>query len=738
MRLIIISNRLPLHIAGKGTKVKLVESAGGLATGLSSYLARAGHEKLTDYVWLGWQGEISRSTPAISQALKANKLHPLFLEKGVSDLFYNGFCNNTIWPLFHYFPSFASYDVDEWAAYKTANEAFHDELKKILKPDDIVWIHDYHLMLLPRLLRESHPDSAIGFFLHIPFPFFEIFRILPRKWREHILKGILGADVIGFHTYDYTRYFLDCVNRILGVNHTVGRIELDGRLLKVDTFPMGIDFQKFHSATLAPEVRSHMRHILSELNDQRVILSIDRLDYTKGILKRLEAFELFLEKHSEYSGNISLVLIVVPSRTDVELYQTMKQEIDGYVGKINGLYGTLVWTPIIYQYRSLLTDELNALYSISEVALVTPFRDGMNLVAKEYVASQRKKSGVLILSEMAGAAEELGEALIVNPRHSNEIADMLERALSMPNAERRHRMDSMQKRLSTYPVQRWADDLIDSLLDIKKCQREERRCSFLTAQDRSLLLKSFRLADNRLLLLDYDGTLTPLCDTPSQAVPDADLLALLKGLIPLKNTDIVLVSGRDRLTLDNWFGSLPLLRCAEHGVWITDEKDQAWRTLKPMQNEWKDSLRPILQDYTSRLPGSFIEEKEYSLAWHYRLASASLARARAKELSNTLTHFTANLNIQVIKGNNVMELRCSGADKGSVALHYLEQKNYDFVLALGDDTTDEDLFRVLPENAFSIKVGLPQNSAARFFVSSPAEARHCLEDLTKERPTPPI
>ncbi len=733
MRLVIVSNSLPIRAeeTEKG-KVVLLPSSGGLASGLSSYLrSLTTTTSISDYLWVGWPGHIEKDSALVSDYAAKNRLHPIFLEESKAELFYSGFCNNAIWPLFHYFLSYSFFNTDEWNSYREINETFANELSAIIREDDLIWIHDYHLMLLPQLLRSLNHRFSIGFFLHIPFPVFELFRILPRRCREQLLHGILGADVIGFHTYDYTRYFLDCVHRILGYNHTVGLIETEKRLVKVDTFPMGIEFSEFYEAPLKESVQSYAETLTPSIAGKRVILSVDRLDYTKGILKRLESYELLLNKHSELRELVVMIIVVVPSRTGVEQYQRMKQDIDEYVGKINGMYGSVSWTPAIYQYKSLSTDELSALYSVSDIALVTPLRDGMNLVAKEYVASRRDTGGVLILSEMAGAAEELGEAMMINPHHVDEIVEALERALHMPIEEQAIRMKNMQERLSKYPVQQWAQDFLSAVASTKTLQKEEEEGKMLTATHRAEIMKAFHAAQHRLLLLDYDGTLISFFPRPEEAKPDAQLIELLTNLAAHPNTDVVLVSGRDRMTLERWFDDLGIHCCAEHGIWIREPKEQ-WTTIKAFRCEWKESIRPILEHYTARLPGSFIEEKEFSLAWHYRLAPPSLARARSKELSNTLAHLISNLDVQILKGNRVIELRCSGADKGNVVLHYLHKKSYDFILAIGDDTTDEDLFRAVPESAYTIRVGRSTHSAANYFVSNHTDVRRLLEDCIKK------
>jgi len=581
---------------------------------------------------------------------------------------------------------------------------------------------------VPRLLREKFGnDITIGYFHHIPFPFFEIFRLLPNTWRSGILEGLLGADLVGFHTYPYSQYFAGCVHRILGYEHNLSVIAADTRSVVIDTFPMGIDYEKFQAAANQSAVKKQVAIITKTVGNLKLILSIDRLDYTKGIGQRLEAYDLFLDSNPDWRNKVVLALVVVPSRTNVGRYQEMKEEIDQLVGKINGKYGTVNWTPIMYQYKSLSFAELVALYATSQVALVTPMRDGMNLIAKEYLATRSDRSGVLVLSETAGAVQELGEALIINPHHVGAIAKAIKKALATSKADQKKGNAIMKKRLQRYTSVRWAEDFIQELQAAKKNQEGEQESKALTVLTKNNLVKKFARARRRLLLLDYDGTLVPFSKYPPQAKPNAKLLTLLSRLGRIPRTSLVIISGRDRRTLDKWFHNIPLLLVAEHGIW-TKEKKKAWTMPKEFDNEWKKTVLPILENYVDRVPGSFVEKKEYSLAWHYRAATPGLSQQRAQELSMTLINLTANMDLQVVPGDKVIETRNAGANKGAAALQFLRNQKFDFVLALGDDTTDEDLFEALPKRAYSIKIGRGQ-SAAQYFLPDYHAALALLEDL---------
>ena len=580
-------------------------------------------------------------------------------------------------------------------------------------------------MLLPELIRAKLPDAKIGFFLHIPFPSFEIFRLLP--WRSEILDGLLGADLIGFHTYSYVKHFLESVRRILGYEHTYGEITLSNRIVKVDTFPMGIDYEKFANAASDSKVQREIDKIRKNLGDRKIILSIDRLDYTKSIPQRLEAFDLFLDKYPEFKAKITFIVVAVPSRTKVEHYRLLKKQVDELIGKINGKYGTLGWTPIWYIYRSLPFHTLAALYSIADIALITPYRDGMNLIAKEFIASKADSKGVLILSEMAGAAEELGEALIVNPNNREAIAEALREALLMTDEEQIERNKVIQQRLQRYSVKRWAMDFVDSLMQVKKLQ-QDLSTKRLTDEIKIKLLDDYSKSKARLILLDYDGTLVHFAEKPEKAKPAEELLKLLTSLAHNVKNEIVIISGRNRETLDKWFGHLDIGLVAEHGAWIK-ERSKEWETIEPLENDWKTEILPVLEVYVDRTPGSFIEEKEFSLVWHYRNCDAELAAVRAKELKDVLLNLTANLDIGVIEGNKVIEIKNINVNKGRAVLEWISKKQWDFVLAIGDDLTDEDIFAVLPDTAYSIKVGLG-SSRAKFYMESVDKVRALLKSIS--------
>ena len=736
MRLVVVSNRLPFTVSFQEGKPQFEVSSGGLSTGLSSYLqqATAGTANRPDFFWLGWPG--ATVAPEHQDAVRSYgeqqfKCSPVFLPEESMDRFYHGFCNKTLWPLFHYFPTLARYEEDYWQEYRNVNRIFGEAVVNALQPDDLLWIHDYHLMLLPKLVREKFPEMPIGFFLHIPFPSYELFRLLPRAWREEIIAGLLGASLIGFHTHDYTRYFLTSVLRTAGYEHQLGSLTLGERVVKVDTFPMGVDFERFARAAAAPETDARVAELREKCIGQKVIFSVDRQDYTKGLINRLRGYELFLKRNPQWHGKVVFVLSVAPSRIGVESYQDMKQELEQTVGRIGGAYGNVNWTPLIYQYRNLGFDELVALYRFCDVALISPLRDGMNLVAKEFIASRPDQTGVLILSEMAGAAKEMGEALVINPFHDDDFARALEQALTMPVEEQIKRNQLIQERLRRYNVVRWADDFVQAMLSTQNIEAQ-RRARALTGKAQTALIQQYKSAAHRALLLDYDGTLVPFAENPGLAQPDPELLGLLSRLGGDPANDVVIISGRPRRDLEEWFGKLPVALVAEHGVWLR-QKNAEWRMLKTITTEWKERVRPILQLYVDRLPGALLEEKEFSLAWHHRRADPDQASQRAKELLDDLAGYTRNIDVQVLEGNKVIEIRNTGVNKGTAATEWLNGQSPDFILGIGDDWTDEDLFRALPSPAYSVRVG-PANTAARYFLGSHTMVRRLLRELSELAP----
>lgn len=705
---IIVSNRLPLSLQISKNEVSAVPSVGGLATGLKSVHAEG------NGIWIGWSGlteeEITPSlAPKVEKALENQKCRSVSLTEKEIDGFYFGFSNRTLWPLFHYFMEYSEFTKTDWDIYKNVNQKFADLIIENTEQEDQVWIHDYQLLLVPQMVREKLPDVKIGFFLHIPFPSFEVFRTLP--WREEILKGMLGADLIGFHTYDYERHFLSSVQRLLHCDLSFNTIHYETRNVNVDSFPMGIDFDKFHNAAqthLNSKEKSEVQLSLDKHREvegeSRFILSIDRLDYTKGIANRLLAFEYFLEKYPQYIGKVKLVMLAVPSRSNVPQYQDLKNEIDQLVGRINGKFGTVNWTPVWYFYRSMPFENLIDLYCSCDIALLTPVRDGMNLVAKEYIACRVDYSGVLILSEMAGASKELNEAFIINPNNLEQIADTIKIALELPLEEQKRGNKIMQERVKKYHVERWATEFLQNLTDVRSAKPEREAIKMDSKIQKDLVL-DFKRSERRLLFLDYDGTLSPFFSKPENAKPTEELFEILDELRTSDRNEMVLITGRDKETFTRWFGEKPYNLIAEHGLWLKRGEDEDWTQLEQVNNQWFEVIYPIFDRFTDRTPGSLIEIKTFSMAWHYRGVDPVLGAHRASEVKSIIQDIIANHSLEIMEGDKVLEVKSSGVNKGKAAANYYLESKQDYIMALGDDWTDEYMFRDLPDNAITIKVG---------------------------------
>ncbi len=731
-KLHIVANRLPFSIEEEDQELKLKPSVGGLATGMKSVYQDF------DGKWIGWPGEAiddytPREVAQIEGLLKQKGCESVWMNSEEVTSFYEGFCNRTIWPLFHYFNQFVDYTQAFWDSYVAMNRRFADKTLEVVEDGDYVWVHDYQLMLVPRMLKEARPNITIGFFLHIPFPSYEVFRMLP--WRNELLQGLLGADLVGFHTYDYERHFLSSVRRLFGYDMTFNRIHVGERIVLADAFPMGIDYAKFHDSSL--EIISKPLQEKSDVHRElekyflmtpagKLLLSIDRLDYSKGIPHRLRAFERFLEKYPQYQNRVTLVMLAVPSRNSVPQYQQLKSEVDELVGRINGLYGTVNNTPVWYFYRSMPFENLVDLYSMCDVALLTPVRDGMNLVAKEYVACRTNQTGVMILSEMAGAVKEMGESLVINPNNENEVAEAIFQALEMPVDEQKARMAAMQERLKRFDVFKWAELFVASLSRVERLQRDF-LATKVTTKVREKLMADFAGSKRRALFLDYDGTLTQYKKNSREAAPDKSLVKILKALTADVHNEVTLVSGWDKTTLSEWFDGYDVNLIGEHGVWMR-RKGAEWKMLSNATNSWMPIVRPILDGYVTRTPGTFIEEKNYSLVWHYQNAEAELGELRSNELKDELTNIVANHNLEIMEGKKLVEVKTGGINKGVAANRFLLNQNFDFILAMGDDWTDEYLFRELPEGAITIRVGIKPTIAA-YKLETVDDVRHFLDAM---------
>ena len=726
-RLLLVSNRLPVTARLTADGLSIVSSSGGLATGLGAW-----HQQ-SNGLWCGWPGDVSGATCAQREAfdrdLHERGIVPVHLSRDQVERYYDGFANRVLWPLFHYLVDRVPVDADGWEAYKSANSAFADVVAQHYRPGDTIWVHDYQLMLLPGLLRERLPHARIGFFLHIPFPSSEVFRVLPG--RREILKGLLGADLVGFHTFAYLRHFMASLLHVDGVEADVDRVRVDGREVKVGVFPMGIDAGAFADHAGRPDLQARVEDIRRDAGGRRIVLGVDRLDYTKGLGRRLAAVERVLERNPALRDGMRYIQVAMPSRCHVDSYQEFRSQIEARVGHVNGAYGTLRSLPVHYINQSVSMHDLVALYCAADVMLVTPLRDGMNLVAKEFAASRTDEDGVLVLSEFAGAAAELNGAITINPYDIDGVADAIERALSMPREEKRARMRTLRRRVLEHDVHTWVAAFVQQLEAVRP--HDARRVVARPERALPACLAECRPARRLRLLLDYDGTLVPLARAPHLAAPDDELISMLESLAVSHDIELDIVSGRSRDTLQSWFGHLAVSLWAEHGFWHRPRRSGGWRAAMTVSPDWAKRVKPILDQFAANTPGAHVEVKNASIAWHYREAPREFGARQAHELRMLLGDLLSNQPLDVLEGKKVVEVRFRGISKGLVSRHVIGEVGADTtIVAIGDDRTDEELFRALPASAVTIAVSRPC-SAARFRVDDYRAVRTILRELLADR-----
>jgi trehalose 6-phosphate synthase/phosphatase len=585
----VVSNRLPVTLRRSGEQWRSERSAGGLATAMQPILKRTGG------MWIGWPGETPPAADEQCRAIFArwakDRFTPVCLPAKTARLYYEGYANQTLWPLFHHFPSRLLYEPEGWSAYVEANRRFRDAVVAQYRPGDLIWVHDYHLMLLPEFLRAALPDAPIGFFLHIPFPSSEVFRILPR--REELLRGMLGADLLAFQTHQHLQHFRTSVLRILGIESRIDQIDTGGRALHLEALPIGIAPEEFTALLETPGTQAYLAELKRRFQGRRILLAVDRLDYTKGIPERLRTYGRLLETAPHLRGAVVLIQVAVPSRERIASYEELRRLVNELVGEINGRFGTPDWTPVVYIGRGVPRSHLAALYAAADIGWITPLRDGMNLVAKEYVASKRGGDGALVLSEFAGAAAEMGEAYAVNPYDEQRTASVIERVLETPAAERRERMAALYSRVVRNNVFAWSDRFLAGLRAASALRIE------LTARaaplDPDAVVSAYKNSRRRLLFLDYDGTLVPFAGRPERAVPPIGVLKLLDRLAAAPGNRVIIISGRPRADLDAWFGAIPgLSLAAEHGAVLKHAGSPDWGLLQPRLNTgWKPLVRSI-------------------------------------------------------------------------------------------------------------------------------------------------
>lgn len=708
---IIVSNRLPVSVRKVNGKLEFYPSAGGLATSMSGFTKNKGT------IWIGWPGLVTEDLEPgdkreINRELAKHHCKPLYMNRQQFDNFYNGYSNSVLWPLMHNMPLPKSIPASWWKSYKVVNELFAGAIEPYQTPKSSIWVHDYQLLMLPHILRKQNQRSSIGFFLHIPFPDAEHF--LKLNEAPELVKGMLGADLVGFHTKGYCNGFLQTASTLGFGMATSDQIVLPGRTVSVSNFPIGINYHRFTRAITSEAVRPHLRKFKRDYGKYKVILTVDRLDPTKAFPERLRAYERLLQKNPQMRGKVIMVMIAVPTRGEIDTYKQLKTDVDLLVSRINGAFGTKSWQPIEFRYTTVPFEELSALYQIADVAFVAPLRDGMNLVAKEYIASKAGGRGALILSTAAGAAEELAEAILVNPKRQRSLVSALTRALTMPPSEVQKRLDNMQKTVRENGVQQWAGSFMNNLA--QSATKRRTLTKILTFDIQKLITSSYHKAKRPLFLFDYDGVLTPFFENPDDSKPSDELKRLLKKLASARHGEVAIVSGRSRDDLQKWLSDLPLILVSEHGACVRMPGEE-WKTMVPTSNDWKPDIRKLLEEYAAITPGAFVEEKEHSLVWHYRAASAYYAQKNIVVMRPTLLELAKENSLGVYHGNKIIEVKPPQLNKRVIVDTYLAP-HHDFVLAIGDDYTDEYMFSALPDSAYTVKVGFGRTAA-----------RHRLKDV---------
>jgi trehalose 6-phosphate synthase/phosphatase len=707
--LIIVANRLPVTLSTEDGEVQLKRSSGGLVTALKGMNQ--------PFKWVGWLGsEVNdvklRKDIEEELLLDSPACYPVYLDKKEADLFYNGFSNSILWPLFHYMfeKTVRLYkDMDKaWKAYQEVNEKFAETVMKIYKEGDLVWVQDYQLMLLPKILRSRNKTMPIGFFLHISFPSNEIYRTLPV--RVEILEGILASNLIGFHTYDYARHFISSCTKTLGSVTTPNGLYHRGLYVKVRAFPIGINPEQFANGVRTEAARKRYMEFAESFKGKKVLIGVDRLDYTKGVNLKFMAFKRFLEKYPEFKDKVVLFQVGVPTRENVLDYKQLMSEVNELVGQINSTYGTLGGFPLHYINRSVPFPDLCALYAIADACIVSSIRDGMNLVSSEYVVCQdeahklyKKEHGVLILSEFAGAARSLGGSIIINPWDIEHCADAFYQAITLPSTKKTALHTQNYSVISKNTAGAWGQYFIDSFND-SIADDSVSSVSILPNLTVEKIKDDYLKATKRLFILDYDGTLVNITSIPSLATPTQPCLEALKKLIADPKNVVYIMSGRDKKSLTEFLGDIKGLGiCAEHGMFVRHPDSTEWESLYNLQNvdlSWLGEVKRILMDVEKRTPGSFVEEKETSLVFHFRNCDPVYGQWQANELKMHFdTMFTSS--IDVVQGKKILEFRPVNISKGFGAKKLLSLQSFDFCFVAGDDGSDEDTFKAVRQQKYS-------------------------------------
>ena len=678
-RLLIVANRLPVTLTVEDDgSIRWAKSSGGLAEAIECLLRAQERDsgESMQLAWIGWLGDevdYEKQTALKTQMFSESSYMPVFLTTEQADLYYNGFCNDILWPLFNYVPLSTDSTVMQskyWDSYVVANQVFADTVFETWRPGDMIWVHDYQLMLVPQMLRKKLQDVRIGFFLHTPFPTSEVYRVLP--FREQILEALLACDLIGFHCFSYARDFLRSCAEILGLEVSPKGVDVGGRNVRIGIFPIGIDPAKWESRCNTDSVQLRLAELREQFAGKKVIVGIDRLDPIKGIPHKLIAMETFLDRYPEWQGKVVMIQVCVPSRTEVEKYANLQDDVNQLVGRINSKFGKVDFNPIHCINRSIDGDELSALYTLADMLAVTSLRDGMNLISFEFVACQREHCGVLLLSEFAGAAQNFSAAVQINPWNISETADSFNYALGLSFEERQERHSLLFEYVNKYTSLRWGHTFIAELQ--QELEIDEKIISRKRRLRKADVFNTYQKSQKRLLLLGYEGVLSRTGSLPKLSHPSKQLLAILRSLCRDPKNTVFLVCGHTRSQLTEWFGTLDIGLIAEHGCFVKwPGKDTDWQqTLPPQDESWRDAVLPILHSYASSVQGSFVYEKELTLSWAYHHAASEFGDWQANELMGYLNEVLSNVPIDAIMCRRFIELRPYGVTTQSVVASMFE------------------------------------------------------------------
>ena len=707
---IVVANRLPVEPVYEngdpdGQVAGWQAAPGGLVSALEPVL------RTRSSVWVG-AGDMDADA---FDDVGNTRLEPVSIPADDYQLYYAGFANTAVWPLYHSGIVTPEFHRDQFDAYRRVNRIFADRVQSLAGDKATVWVHDYQLQLLPADLRELRPDLTIGFFLHIPFPPASLYSQIP--WRAQILQGLLGSDLIGFQTQQDTSHFIDACQRILGLRVQDGKILFEGRQVRVAAFPIGIDADAYSALAREPAVQQRAKELRTELGGPRTLmLGVDRLDYTKGIDIRLRAFAELLESERLDPASTVLVQVAVPTRGDVREYQTIRDEVELLVGRFNGSLAQIGANPINYLHRVLTREELVALYVAADVMLVTPLRDGMNLVAKEYVACRNDNSGALVLSEFTGSAAQLPDAWLVNPFDTENVEQAMSDAVTASESDLTARMTAMRKVVFDSDVKSWANSFLE-LLEPTASNSMQVKASDLS----ELPLKALARSPHLLICCDYDGTLAPLVDDPAKARPLTEAITALRQLSLLPTTTVAVVSGRSLRDL----AALSRLPPEIHLVGSHGSEFDADFQLDGQQLRLLEQVKSAATELAGHVSGSHIEVKPGSVAVHVRRSKPEDREALLSQVAKGPGQFPG---VHVQYGKDVVELSVTEATKADAVAALRHLTGASAVVFLGDDVTDETVFVALTGPDVGIKVG-PGASAAPWRVDAPMDVARLLSNL---------